>query len=162
MVKNVIQSVKHIIQNDSFTVAAAALDSKVLAIAVRPADVNLVNEVEEGSLIKAIWLEYWVTSDDAANGFFTITFEKRNTTQSTMTFAEGQILSNYTNKKNIFYITQGQTSPNTGTPTPAMRGWFKIPKGKQRMGIGDQLVVNFAGISNGITVCGVAIYKGYK
>lgn len=154
-----IQSVKHIVQSSIFTVAFGAITQVQPAIAVLPANVDLNSEVEEGSIIKAIYLEYWITSDDAAQSTVTFSLEKINTTQTVQTFAQSQALGNYANKKNILYITQGITSTNVGTPTPFVRGWFKIPKGKQRFGLGDKIVVNISAVADGLNVCGVAIYK---
>ncbi len=158
----VIQSTKHISQSTGFTVAATAITAIQPIIAVVPADVNLTTECEEGSIIKALYCEYWLTSDDAASGFFVFSVEKLNTTQTSMLYAESVSLGVYANKKNIFYTSQGLTAPITGTPTPVVRQWIKIPKGKQRFGLGDKININISGIANGVQVCGMTILKSYK
>ncbi len=78
----------------------------------------------------------------------------------------GQIaaLHDYANKKNILFTAQGLVTPTDGGQVPVLRGWYKIPKGKQRFGLGDRLFLtirnnNAAAID--INFCGLAIYKEY-
>ncbi len=157
-----IQSRKHIVQESVFTVALGATTTKNVAVAVERTIANTVTEVVEGATIKAIFLEFWITSDDAAQGSCSITLEKRSSGAGAITFAEAQALDSYANKKNILYFTQGLSPPNVQSGIPFVRGWFKIPKGKQRFGLGDILAINFTGITNGANICGMAIYKEYN
>lgn len=155
-----IVSRKHILQDTIFTVAAGAKTAKWHAIAVAAPTADY--EVKEGSIIKAIYIEYWVTSDDATQGSIVLSVEKIPGGNITMSYAESIALNDYSNKKNIFYVTQGITNPLTGGSLPFIRQWVKIPKGKQRMGLGDILSINISGITNGANICGLAIYKEYQ
>jgi len=43
-----------------------------------------------------------------------------------------------------------------------MRGWYKIPKTKQRFGLGDRLVLQIASQgTDALDFCGFATYKEY-
>ncbi len=158
----IIQSEKHYVQNPVFAIAASAVGRSIFVTAVAVADKNAAQEVEEGSIIKAIYIELWINSNAATIGSGNVTLEKINTTQTAMTFTESQNLGSYANKKNIFYTTQGLFPDESSNPVIAVRQWFKIPKGKQRFGLGDQLVLNMAAITGGIEGCGFATYKEYK
>jgi len=78
-----------------------------------------------------------------------------------MTFGESTALGLYSNKRNCLAIQMGLTSPSDGTPIPLMRGWFKIPKGKQRMALADKLFLNISSPITGGSICGVVVYKIY-
>ncbi len=121
---------------------------------------DAVDEVEEGATVKAVFVELWIL-DSSNAGSFSITLEKRPAAASAMGFASSQALNAYANKKNIFYTTQG-LSPNdaVGNPVPIIRQWFKIPKGKQRMGLSDKVVLNIANMGlNDLEFCGFFTYK---
>ncbi len=73
-------------------------------------------------------------------------------------------LGTFDNKKNILYTTQG-LAPNDGVgqPVAVIRQWFKIPKSKQRFGLGDKIRLAIASRGDGvITYCGFATYKEYS
>ena len=89
------------------------------------------------------------------------TFEKVPGGKPAMTAAQSADLSSYPNKNNVFFVSQGLYPADNQNPLPVMRGWFKIPKGKQRMALGDKLVINFHSQTNGIDACGISIYKEY-
>ncbi len=79
------------------------------------------------------------------------------------TVAELAALGGADNKKNILYCTQGLAS-NDGiaNPIPIIRQWFKIPKTKQRFGLGDTLQLQiFAQGAADLDICGFATYKEY-
>lgn len=156
-----IHSEKHVQQYTVTTVGLGAIGQANPVLTVASADADAVNEVVYGTTVKAIYLELWVTSDDAAQGSAVISVEKRTGSSTAMTYAQSIALNSYPNKKNVFFVTQGLTPTNVGTPTPFFRGWIKIPKGKQRFALGDSLTINLSGISNGINYCGLCIYKAY-
>lgn len=160
--KNPIQSVKHIINVTPSTVGLATLAQLQLALGTLVGDVDASSEVPVGAKIAAVYLELWVTSDDAAQGSVTVNLEKTSNQMTAMTYANSIALDSYLNKKNVFYVTQGLTPPNVQSGIPFVRQWVKIPKGKQRFGLGDKLALNVSGISNGAVYCGVIIYKYYQ
>ncbi len=158
--KPVIQSVKHITQHNAGTVAQGAIGVLIFVDTVKDY-AGVVNEVPVGSLVKAIYVEMWCLSDAATFGNVSITLEKVPNDSTKMTTAQSTNLDAYPNKHNILYTTQGLTAPSGANPTPFLRGWFKIPKGKQRMALGDQIVLNISSIVQAIEFCGLSIYKSY-
>ena len=158
-----IRSVKHYVQWTLQTVAPAGTKvNETIALAVTPTASNTNVEVPEGSLIKAVYIELWITSDDTSGSSFSINFEKDPGGASNMTYAESIVLHDYKNKKNIFYETMGLMGPNDEFPLVVFKGWIKIPKGKQRMGLGDVLDLNISAITNGMNYCGFATSKEYS
>ncbi len=153
---------KHISQFSVTTVALGGISVSTVAVAVAVNDKNATNEVEQGTLVKAVFVERWITSDDASSGSFLLTVEKIPASADIQTFAVSQDLMNYPNKKNLLYTTQGLNNPRAGVATPVIRQWIAIPKGKQRMGLGDRIVVNISAITNGLDFCGFNLYKEYK
>ncbi len=158
-----INSEKHFVGRPTSNLAAAAISNHVLAVAVN--EPTALQEVREGSVIKAVFVELWVVGSEAVGGIqsFNITVEKLLGGQTAMTNAQSLNLGSYPNKKNVLYTTQGILATANAGPTYAMlRQWYPIPKGKQRMGLGDQLILNVANIAAGaIQQCGITIYKEY-
>ncbi len=158
----IIVTEKHIVQHSIFTVAAGAITKKNIAICVAVAAKDSPGEVDIGSRISAIYVEMWINSNAAAIGSCNITLEKLVAGGTAMTFTQSNNLSTYPNKKNIFYTTQGLSPSESGNPRLGIGGWFKIPKGKQRMGLGDIFAVNISAITGGIEACGFEIFKEQK
>ncbi len=157
-----IQSKKHYVQLSQFTIASAARLNQLAVLAVDDPTVANTFEVRTGSSIKAIYIEFWLLSDDAANSAFQLNVEKSKDTETPMTFAESILLHGYHNKNKVFYSTQGLTPTVTGSPIPVIRSWIKIPKGFQRMALGDRITCNISGITNGLIGCGQFVYKEYQ
>ncbi len=121
-----------------------------------------VAEVSEGSIIKAVYVELW-TLGSSNDGFQIVVLEKSTQDATGPTFVEMAALGDYNNKKNILFTHQGlSANDGIGNPMPVMRGWYKIPKTKQRFGLGDRLNLNISNPSaNTLTYCGFATYKEY-
>ncbi len=133
-----------------------------LIVAV-PTGTTAVDEVVEGAIVKAIYIELW-SQDDGNDGSEVVVLSKQTAGQLGPTFTEMNALGTWNEKKNIFFTHQGLTS-NDGITGPllVMRAWYKIPKSKQRFGLGDRLTLTMA--SNGaqsVNFCGFAIYKEYS
>ncbi len=158
--KPIIHSQKHYVQQSRSQVATVAKLSVSIISSVESTVANLVDEVVEGANIKAVYVEMWIL-DTSNDGSFVISLEKRVANSPLMTFAQSNALGTYPNKKNILYVTQG-LSPNNGVgnPVPIIRQWFKIPKGKQRFGLSDQLKLNITNNGlNDLEFCGFMTYK---
>ncbi len=154
---------KHLTQVSLATVAAGALTSIDLIDAVAVSDKNNPNEVEEGSIISAILNEYWITTDnEAAAGTCVAIIEKVPANAPTVTTTNMGNLNNYVNKKNILKTFMGLTNPELGVSMPVLQGWIKIPKGKQRFGLGDVLRLTFFSQTGSLKICGFSIYKEQK
>ncbi len=154
----VIQTVKHILQHQAGTVAQGAVNPYATVTATKAYAGSSV-ECPVGAVIKAVYVELWVLSDTTAFGNIIVTVEKRVAAATAMTAAQSTALDAYPNKNNIFYSTQGLTPPNTANPVPFIRQWIRIPKGKQRMSLGDVIVVTIGGIVNAQEFCGLTILK---
>ncbi len=159
----VISSNKHIVQTIPTSVAAGANTAINLAEAVDVPAAGNALEIKTGSIIKVIYLEYWYTSNSTARGSCQTSIEKvPGSNQGVMGNADANTLHAYDNKKNILELHQGLLPPNVENPLSMFRHWVKIPKGKQRMGLGDKLNLNFNSIIEGTVICGVAVYKEYN
>ncbi len=152
---------KHIVQRSLFTVAAGAIDNFVIVNCQQAHVAATPNEIREGSTVSAVYVEMWIQSDDTALGSSIVTLEKVPGAggTSTMTAAESAALDSYDNKKNILYTQQGLTPTSIQFPMATIKGWFKIPKGKQKFGIEDRIILNVHGQSNGLSACGFALFK---
>jgi len=161
-----INSVKHYVGNPNFAVALGTSTTLEIAETVAaPVDTNR-EKVSEGSLIKAVHFEYWLIGKGISNTNtqFVMTIEKSPSNASNPAFSDMLNLGGYANKKNILYTTQGIVGANVdGSPViPVIRDWLKIPKGKQRMGQEDRILVTFATVEQQLQVCGMSIYKEYQ
>ncbi len=107
----------------------------------------------------------WLKGEGAADADtqFIVTFEKvPGAAAAGMDFTDMANIGAYPNKKNILFVSQGVIGGLTGGQSVAvMRNWYKIPKGKQRQGLGDFFQVHIAAIGQAIQVCGFATYKEY-
>ncbi len=160
--KAVIRSTKHIIQFSGTTVAAGAVTNNTLAQGIDVVAAATVQHVLTGSSIKAIYIELWLMSLTTSFGNAIVTLEKIPTNGINPVFGNMTALFSYQNKKNILNITMGLVPGNDdASPIKLMGGWYKIPKGKQRFGLNDRLMLNVASPISGLNICGFALYKSY-
>ncbi len=159
--KTPINSVKHILQHTVTQVTTATVTTLVEAVGEHIQDVSTVQEVVEGSVIKAVYIELWFMGT-FNEGSYVMCVEKSESGNPAPTFTEMTTLNSYENKKNVLFISQGLISEDNANPTPVMRQWVKIPKGKQRFGLKDKFRINIAAIgSEDVQFCGLTIYKSY-
>ncbi len=156
-----IHSKKHYFQTTLSTVTNGAITNQILVHAKETP--TAVNEVEEGSIVKAVYVEYWIIQGTSSIGSFTAGLYKNPGGQNAMATADAAALGDYDNKKNILYVTQGLAPANTTFQLNVSRSWFKIPKGKQRFGLGDKLhfFIRNNNAADDINFCGFATYKEY-
>ncbi len=158
----IIHSTKHYFQMSRYTVTANAAVAKVLIDSVAVSDKNAVFEVEEGAVVKAVYIELWCEAS-TIDGSSLVALYKAPSNLANMSFPELAALGDYDNKKNVLFFHQG-LAPDDGVsgPYPIMKGWYKIPKTKQRFGLTDRLVIS-AGCqtpgSTSLDLCGFATYK---
>ncbi len=158
-----INSVKHIVQKTNQSIATGTILNVVVVDALSKNTARTSTfQVDEGSLVKAVYVECWIKSNSPAgtSAQQITTFEKIVSGQNTMTNSEALNLQAYENKKNIFYSSQGVLGDLTTNSIPVIRQWIAISKGKQRMGLSDRLVLNVAAVSE-VQQCGLFIYKEY-
>ncbi len=159
----IIKSRKHYVQMSLFTTDPVSVVNQLLIESVAVTAKNSPREVEEGAIVKAIYIELWLQTD-GVQGTQVVTVSKQNESSLGPTFAEIQALDTYNNKKNVFYTTQGLTSnDNVSGPLVVLRGWIKIPRSKQRFGLGDILTLTIANphALEDLLGCGFATYKEY-
>ncbi len=157
-----IHSVKHIVQHTVTQTATGTVTTNTEISAVAVADVNTPTEVEEGTIVKAVYIELWLLGT-FNEGSFVLMVEKSPANNNDPLFAEMTTLNAYQNKKNVLYCTQGLLPEDSGAnPVPVIRQWIKIPKGKQRFGLQDEFKVSVAAIgAEDVQSCGLTIYKAY-
>jgi len=156
-----IHATKHIVQKSIATVTGGTAVSFELARSVAVVDKNLVTEVEEGSTIKQVYIELWVRAGETTAGSGQLVLVKIPAGAVDPTTTEMAALNNYVNKKNILFTGMGLFNDQDADAIPVMRGWYKIPRGKQRMGLGDALVVRVFSPTIDLHICGFCTYKEY-
>ncbi len=162
-----IVSVKHYVTRSNATLTTGTIENFVLidAVTVAAAGANS-RDVTEGSVVKAIHLDFWILNIGASNSNtqWNAILEKVPAGQTAATAAQLVNLGAYPNKKNILHSFQGNMGASVDgvSPIPYMQGWFKIPKGKQRMGLGDRLVLSHTSTGTSVRPCGLCVYKEYQ
>ncbi len=159
-----IKSKKHIFQISLSNVSQGLVVSTIFIDAIESTS-TVPQQIEEGALVKACYVEYWVANESASVvGSYTITLEKLNGPASNPTTAQMAALHDYVNKKNIFFTSQALVPVEDAGVIPVMRGWYKIPKGKQRFGLNDRMAItirNNNGTAVDLRFCGFVIFKEY-
>ncbi len=161
MVRPMVHSVKHYVQYSIATVSGGTPLNKVIATAVAPDAAMGVDDVREGATIKAVYLEIWGRSSGATPSSGQMIIWKAPGGTNNPDATEMAALGDWDNKKNILYTTMGLFNDNDADAIALFKGWIKIPKGKQRMGLGDDLIYSIFCPTVDINVCGFATYKEY-
>ncbi len=163
MVRPMVHSQKHYVQTSVSSITGGAVSTIFIVAAVSVANKDTASEVEEGSTVKAVYFEHWLKAGEASNlGSFVAAIYKIPGGGSALTFAQMAALGTTANKKNILYTTQGLMNINSGSATNFIKGWIKIPKSKQRFGLGDFLALTISAAATiDLDHCGFATYKEY-
>ncbi len=160
-----IVSKKHYIQLTDTQIASGAILANQLVDAAPAPATTAFFTVVEGSVVKAIYCEYWLLPNGASNDStqFIGVLEKVPQGAAAVTVAQITSLQSYDNKKNILYTTQGvlNMAVDGQGAIPVSKQWFMIPKGKQRMGLGDRVVFTFFTLGTTMRICGFITYKEY-
>lgn len=157
-----IVSRKHVVQHTQTNVVSLAVVSNQPILAQAVQDVNANFEVVEGSVIKAVYIERWIIGKGPSPTSYVMIVEKVPADAAVPTFTQMTTLDSYPNKKNILFTSQGLLPRDDANPIPVLRQWLKIPKGKQRFGLKDELRIVTANIgADDIEFCGLVIYKSY-
>ncbi len=159
-----IVSIKHYVNREKETITAGtSKDMQIIQGVAQTAVVNFA-DVVEGSLVKACYIELWLKSNATAGNEvkFQLVIEKVIGNQAPITFTQMNNLMTYPNKKNVFFVSQGVLGDLTTASLPIVRNWFKIPKGKQRFGLDDELFVSVSATNATADVCGIFVFKEYK
>ncbi len=159
-----IKSKKHINQIALSTVGQGLVGTEVLLDSVEGTSTTPA-QVEEGAIVKACYVELWLGTESATVvNSYTVILYKAPSAIAGATTAEMAALHDYKNKKNILFTGQGLLPIEDGGVIPVLKQWYPIPKGKQRFGLGDRLLLtirNNSAAAIDYVFCGVAIYKEY-
>ncbi len=157
-------TIKHMQNIENAVVATATTRPIELVQAVAQTAVTNVGDVVEGSLVKTCYVELWFKSnaDAGQDTKFQLVLEKVPAGATSISFTQMNNLMSYPNKKNILFTTQGVVGDLTTQALPITRDWYSIPKGKQRFGLDDRLVVTISTTGFGANVCGLSIFKEWK
>ncbi len=158
-----INSVKHYIQPTILGVASGAIREIVAAVAVtKNTDRTNTTQCEEGCVIKAVYFELWLNGRGAGEpGQFTFIICKLPSGKAPPTHAQMVNLQSWDNKAEILFTSAGVLDGAGSQSVPIHRGWTLIPKGKQRMSLGDEIVMIVAATGQEIDTCGLITYKEY-
>ncbi len=161
-----INSIKHFIPRTNTQSASNVVVNLDIADAVAAPASATTTQVLEGAVLKAAHVEMWVVSGGASDTVTTVivTVEKLPAGATPPTVTNMLNLQAYQNKKNIFYTFQGlvAASINGSNPVATIRDWILIPKGKQRFGLGDKLIISIYTLGTTLQTCGMFIYKEYR
>ncbi len=159
--KAIIHSIKRYPQFDNASTASGARINRIVADAVNVA--STVSQIQQGSVLKAVYLELWVRSQASTGNDtkFQLVVEKLPAGQTAITFTQMNNLETYPNKKNVLFFSQGVLGDLNTQAIPVVRQWFKVPKSKQRFGLGDRFVMSISATNFAIDTCGFATYKEY-
>ncbi len=158
----IINSEKRILQISLGNVSALAVTGTTLVDCVQDPTASAPDAVPPGTVVKALYLELWLLGSGQQPNTSTVLVEKRVGLSDPPDFAQMQNLNAYTNKKNILETHQGLVGDANTNPSPFFRGWIKIPKGKQRFGIGDRMGLMISAITEDLQFCGICIFKAYN
>ncbi len=163
MVRATINSVKHFVAATNSELSSGSTRETILVNAIaKDAERTTTADVSEGAIVKAVHVEYWLNGRGTMETTqFVVVLVKLPGGVARPNAADMLNLGSYPNKKNILYTTQGVLDQDNSQSVPIMRQWFKIPKGKQRFGLGDQLSLVLAPVGQPIANCGITIYKEY-
>ncbi len=158
----IIQSQKRIIQ---YTLTTLPTGGAVVELAIASAkqEISTANNIDVlvGSIVKAVYIELWYLGDGQQPATVEAVFIKSPAGNTGPDSTEFQNLNDFNNKANIFEFHQGLIGDANANPIPFWRGWVKIPKGKQRMALGDTLTIRTKAVTESAQICGMAIYKVY-
>ncbi len=156
----IIHTRKHYVQNSLATIAGSAKLDLVFVEAVEAGAQGDVDEVTEGAVVKAIFIEEWLRTQSTSPGSYIACLYKNPGGSTPFTTVELAAMGDAENKKNVLFFSQGLLNDQDADATPIMRGWYNIPKTKQRWGLGDRLVLAiFAQGALDLTICGFSTYK---
>ncbi len=159
-----IHSEKHYLQTSLTTVGMAASVNVVVCDAVTNASkTEGLDLVSSGAIVKAMYFEYWLLNE-GNNATDILAIGKYSSGIAAPNHAQMAALGTFEGKKNIFHVHQGLSS-NDGIsgPYPLIKQWIAIPKSKQRMGLGDRIIVTFSNptVASDAIICGFSTYKEY-
>ncbi len=158
----VINSQKRIVQQSLSSVSELGTGFVDIVDTKNAPTASASNEVVTGTVIKAVYVEMWLNTSSQEQGTATAIIFKAPSTSTNPGTASMADLNSWAGKKDIYEMHQGLLADDNANPIPVFRGWIKIPKSKQRFGLGDRLVFGIRSISGTTQFCGHFIFKAYN
>ncbi len=118
--------------------------------------------VAAGTVVKAVFVEMWYLGTGQQPPTMTVILHKVSSGGTDPDSTEMGNLNAWENKKNILATHQGIVGDANANPVPMFREWIAIPKGKQRFGLGDRLVLSAKSITDEVQFCGHFVFKAYN
>ncbi len=158
----IINSEKRIVQITLSTIPVTTVANTPIVIAEQDPTASAPTNVAAGTVVKAVYVEMWYLGTGQQPPTMTVILHKLSSGGGNPDSTEMGNLNAWENKKNILETHQGFIGDANTNPVPMFRQWIKIPKGKQRFGLGDSLVLSAKSISDEVQFCGVFIFKAYN
>ncbi len=160
-----INTVKHYVHRTNQGVGTGTVSVHPIVDAVVAPATSNAEDVKQGAIVKAIFVEYWLwnAGSTGVDSQFNFSIMKLPSNIADPTAAELIGLGSYDSKKNVFFTSQGVLGAGVDGQgaLPVIRQWMLIPKGKQRMGLGDRIVAAFTPTGATMQFCGFSTYKEY-
>ncbi len=160
--RQIINSEKRIVQVTLSNVAVGDTAIVTIVNAQQSPTASNPTHVKVGTIVKAIYAEMWVMGAGQQPSTLTTLVMKNPGGDQNIDSTDMTNLNGYNQKNNIFELHQGLVGDANTNPAPFYRGWIKIPKGKQRMALGDLFQFAIKSITEGSQFCGFFIYKAYS
>ncbi len=158
----IINSEKRIVQQTLGNVPTATVGTILIASCVQDPIATSPTQIRPGTAVKAVYVELWILGSGAQVATSTAILYKLSSGGADPDSTEMGNLNAWANKKNILESHQGINGDNNSNPIPVFRNWIKIPKGKQRFGLGDNLKIAIKSITDEVEFCGLFIFKAYN
>ncbi len=145
--------------------AAGGAGSVLIARAVDNPTTAVAVDVKRGSVIKAIWLEFWAspTAETAVGTTTALDLYIFKNPGANLTPPSPATQGTSNEKKFIFKTWKGLLGARTqGFPAYSWKGWIKVPKRYQRMGTDDTWSLEFLFTGVAGVLCHQEIYKWYS
>ncbi len=157
---NIVNSIKNSVDFID-GISAATVVKKTIAIAKDNPATTIQNEVKRGSLIKAIWLEFWYYGTSPSNTNDIMDAYVIKNPGNNLTDPDPGTVGTSNEKKFVFREWRGIVGNKSLGGFPyRWSGWLRIPKRYQRMGTDDILKFVLISPTTG-NLCTKFIYKWY-
>ncbi len=156
----IVNSIKNVVNTTfAMTSTIGGLD---FALAVDSPTLAVTKEVKRGCLIKAVYLEFWVTGKLADGVLNSFNWYLIKNPAGSLTRPTPGLEGASDEKRYIFWSGKGLLSSNSAGFAYSKSRWIKIPKRYQRMGSDDRLSLLFQSQTAAAgNVCIQATYKWY-
>ncbi len=159
----VVHRIKHIVDSSATLAAATTLPVTLVKGVDAPVLAN-TPEVETGAKVHGIFLNVQVSANEASGGIPNIYMAVFKNPSGNISTIDPVGTGDDPNKKAIIHQEMIMFAPTgtQGLPRTLFKGVIVIPRGMQRFGIDDELVVVLRAPSVNVKVCVQCIYKEFR